>query len=139
MRRKGCSSAIWFGLLTACAIAACAGRASDLSAVGNDSESHFLVHCQPGGCSGGLSCLFGVCTALCADDSECSMLSSGAVCRSATGVADTSGPEQSICEMTCSQAADCRALGADFRCDGGVCRRDDALLTSSFSQACTDD
>lgn len=136
MRRDGWFRAACCGLLALSAIGACAGRATDLTALGNDSESHFLVQCAPGGCGAGASCLFGVCTALCSTDLECSSLSSAAVCRPVAAADGTAG---SICDVPCSTDPDCAGLGPLFSCRDGLCRAPAAELASSFARACTAD
>lgn len=135
MRRKGWLRAACFGLLALSTIGACAGRATDLTAVGNDSESHFLVQCEPGGCGAGLSCLLGVCTAACADDAQCGRWSPAASCRAATGADVTSA----VCDVACNDSAECLALGTGFRCIDGACRGASAPIEGGLSRACTAD
>jgi hypothetical protein len=113
----------WFGrlcraLVGIAIIGACSGRAKDATVAAGDSESHFLAHCVPGSCDGGLECLFGICTELCTDDSSCAPLSPASVCRPL----DASGAGSAVCDLECSTAADCASAGTDLACDAGRCR-----------------
>ncbi|HTV19271.1 MAG TPA: hypothetical protein VMG12_11385 [Polyangiaceae bacterium] len=113
----------WFGplgraLVGLAIIAACSGRAENGPVAGGDSESHFLSHCVPGSCEEGLACLFGICTALCTDDADCSSWSGASVCRAV----DASNDPSAVCDVECSDSADCTKVGAGLGCDAGRCR-----------------
>jgi hypothetical protein len=98
--------ALWLG--------ACGGIVGKPTAGG---ESHFLRHCFEG--CGSLECVSDICTRSClVDRSSCADLSSQARC---TNTSIEPG-EIAVCDLSCSQAADCAVLGEAFACDGGFCR-----------------
>lgn len=113
-------------------IAACAGRAEDLTQVGGDSESHFLAFCEPGDCAEGLVCWYGVCTDVCATDADCSSRAEGAACRT---LQEAASPAPAVCDVTCTESSDCSQLGASFRCAAGLCRAPGAK--SGMYRACS--
>jgi len=78
-------------------------------------ESHFLATCVAG-CNDGLTCLGGVCTKSCAEDSAvCTALSASAVCRAVDGI--------SLCDVPCVDVRECAgALNGQYRCQDGFCR-----------------
>lgn len=133
MRRKGWLAMSWGVLAGLVGAQACGGRTTDLTAVNNDSESHFLASCHAGGCAEGLSCLLGVCTQLCVEDAECAAWSPSAVCR-----LDAVGGGSSACDVECGAATDCLGLGAEFHCADGVCRAADERGAGGFFRGCTD-
>ena len=94
-----------------------AGCHSVPAASGGDSETHFLAECTDT-CSGGLTCLCGVCSKPCSEQASCSALSPAATCTSSCG--DANGP---MCDITCTLDADCSSLGAGFSCGAGHCRQ----------------
>lgn len=133
MRRKDWLAVSWGVLSVLVGAHACGGRTSDLTAVNNDSESHFLASCHAGGCPEGLSCLLGVCTLSCGADAECAAWSPSAICRPEA----TSGGS-SACDVECDAPADCVGLGAGFRCASGVCRAGDERAAGEFFRGCID-
>jgi len=80
-------------------------------------ESHFLIECDDS-CSGGLSCIAGTCTRGCVvDENGCDDLHDDAECT------DSIEPgEVAICDVACSDDADCGSLGANYSCEAGQCR-----------------
>src|SRR5262245_21098286 len=93
---------------------ACVERADDLGATG--SETHFLLECSES-CAAGLDCIGGVCTRACSEDAVCTSFSAAAVCTAEPGSA-----EPGACDVQCSVAADCAAIGVGYRCLDGSCR-----------------
>jgi hypothetical protein len=95
------------------------------------SETHFLALCADDSCPDGSACVCGVCTKTCSADGECKELGAHAACAPL-------GPRQSegrcpakeaaaMCDVGCLDTADCKPLGAAFRCEQGFCRpRDEA-------------
>ncbi|MDH5671922.1 MAG: BPTI/Kunitz domain-containing protein [Myxococcales bacterium] len=97
---------------------------------GGDSESHFLTTCDSR-CQAGLSCICGVCTRSCDDDATCTDLAQGASCEPHGGDqglrcdgADTPRAEPvTSCELECKIDTECSQLGANMRCEAGLCRQ----------------
>jgi hypothetical protein len=102
--------------IVASLFAGCNGKSANTS----DSETHFLEKCTDT-CSGGLTCLCGVCTKPCTASSSCGELSSSASCEDSC-----TGSSSKVCDVACSADADCSPLGADFGCSAGHCRQDSA-------------
>src|SRR5687768_4846685 len=101
------------GLLGAGLAPACA----ETTTPGDNSETHFLITCEES-CDGGLECICGVCTKPCSSDTGCGDLGGDATCNdSCDGATSTK-----ICDVACTESADCNALGAAFACYGGRCR-----------------
>jgi hypothetical protein len=94
--------------------AACDGK----SATTSDSETHFLEKCSDS-CSGGLTCLCGVCTKACTAQASCGDLATSASCEDSCSDSSTK-----VCDVACSGDADCSSLGAEFGCNNGHCRQD---------------
>jgi hypothetical protein len=90
------------------------------------SETHFLRLCDDDSCPDGSQCLCGVCTESCAADKECAGFGANATCaplgpREAEGRCPADeGP--AMCDVGCLETADCKSLGAEFRCEQGYCR-----------------
>ena len=98
--------------------AACGGDAFSRNRMGG--ESHFLAHCSDGDrCAGGLDCIGGVCTLDCsAGEGICSGLSPLASCAFQSAEPDA----RAVCDVGCSEDDACTALGAQHRCESGLCR-----------------
>jgi hypothetical protein len=76
-----------------------------------------LRHCFEG--CGSLECVSDICTRSCrVDGGSCADLSPQARC---TNTSVEPGAI-AVCDLSCSGAADCGALGEGFACDGGFCR-----------------
>lgn len=88
-------------------------------------ESHFLIQCDDS-CSDGLSCIAGICTRGCViDEDGCGDLHADAECT------DSIEPgEVAICDVACSEDADCGSLGANYSCEAGQCRGTTNVSTS---------
>lgn len=96
-------------------LAACGGSLGKRTAGG---ESHFLDTCTSS-CGGGLECISQVCTRSCQlEGSDCSDLAPSAAC---TDRSLESG--RAVCEVACERDRDCSALGVQFGCSAGFCRR----------------
>src|SRR3954454_10716854 len=91
----------------------------DQSATTGDSETHFLQTCTDS-CSGGLTCLCGVCTKPCAEQASCGELSPAASCEGSCSDASK------VCDVACGNDGECASLGADFGCNSGHCRQSSA-------------
>ncbi len=96
----------------------------------SSSETHFLERCDSD-CGQGLTCLCGVCTHACTGTSECSGFAAGAQCVSVPEDPD-SGTEGSCqrgatCDVACVTSADCQALGSDYQCETGFCRKGNVI------------
>src|SRR5262249_27572167 len=100
-------------LLLAGFASACDGK----TATSDNSETHFLGSCA-GSCSGGLECICGVCSKRCTETSACGDLSADAQCSDSCD-----GPTAKMCDLPCTNSANCSALGSGFVCDGGHCRQ----------------
>jgi hypothetical protein len=93
-----------------------------------DGETHFLRTCNPegNGCSPGLACLCGVCSAPCANTTDCRELSRYAHCvrvvnrPAAAACADTAAP--AFCDVRCTSNEDCSVLSSSYLCSNGFCR-----------------
>ena len=82
------------------------------------SETHFLTRCDAA-CSDGLDCIGGICTRTCLLASgSCGDLASGAVCTDQS----VEPGQAAVCDLGCSETADCAELGASHVCDAGYCR-----------------
>ena len=101
----------WMAVLALAWLAACAKSTPPSGGV--DGESHFLRSCKQS-CADGLECIGEVCTASCTGDDPCRELNADATCERVSGT--------SQCELGCSHADDCRALGASFLCVDAACR-----------------
>jgi polyhydroxybutyrate depolymerase len=90
------------------------------------SETNFLQRCE-GNCGEGLACLCGVCTKACTGSSECSEFASNAKCvsvlQSPDAGTDESCHQGATCDLSCTRAADCSALGSGYLCEMGYCRK----------------
>src|SRR5690606_7865400 len=103
------------GLSLAIAYGGCSGRAK----LGGDSETHFLQSCEES-CPGDLSCVCGLCTKACDQDSECKPFHGSATCsRAAAPSGDT---VERLCDLQCTSDEDCSSLGPEHRCEEGACR-----------------
>lgn len=131
MRARALISASLIGWLAALAVGACGEAGPKLG-----SETNFLRRCGDG-CGEGLTCLCGVCTRECSGDGDCSALVEGAACvepadRSSWSCSSVS--KVAICDVSCETAAECAALGAEFRCESGYCREPGEALSP---ESCT--
>ncbi len=96
---------------------ACGGTVGKIPSIG--SESHFLAYCADG-CSPGLDCIGGICTRAClTDQSSCSDLATNAACTNQS----VEPGEVAVCDVSCGSGGSCAALGADYACDHGYCRK----------------
>jgi hypothetical protein len=104
---------VWLALVV-CAglVASCRGK----SATTEDSETHFLSACTDT-CSGGLTCICGVCTKPCTTQDSCGELSESAACEDSCAEASTK-----FCDVACAGDAECSRLGGGFVCNAGHCR-----------------
>lgn len=92
-------------------------------------ESHFLIECVDS-CGSGLNCISGVCTRGCVvDEDSCTDLHPGAECTDAT----IEPGEVAVCDLACTNDAECEDLGANFSCDSGQCRGDTAVVRGPSS------
>ncbi len=99
---------------------------------GNSSETHFLRHCDNDGsdCGPGLACMCGVCTV--ADDCDrCAAWSGAAECSDPSAAACATP----ICDVTCRNDADCRALSSAHECSSGHCRAPDPDARPALADA----
>ncbi len=90
-----------------------------------DSESHFLSFCAEG-CAEGLRCVCGVCTRVCDGTEQCDDLGQSVECVPPTPAEPEScvyARVRTVCDLACSQDADCAELGGQYVCDVGVCRQ----------------
>lgn len=104
-------------LLGAIVAASGCGKAVDAT----DSESHFLAFCTAGECGPGLSCVCGVCTETCSDDTACAALVSGSRCARLTGGGCESGNDL-VCDVECNMDSDCAGLDGSYECVSTRCR-----------------
>jgi polyhydroxybutyrate depolymerase len=97
------------------------------------SETHFLQHCD-GDCGQGSTCLCGVCTRACTGTSECSEFAAEAQCVTVPehldAGAEGSCQQGATCDMVCVTSGDCQALGSDYRCETGFCRKGKVICPS---------
>lgn len=84
-------------------------------------ETHFLKTCsgEADDC-GGLSCMCGVCTVLCDDNTACSNFAD-AVCVS-PGEHGTCSSVERRCDVECHNDDDCASVSPFHVCDDGTCR-----------------
>lgn len=110
------------------AIAWAASCRSEDSGPTTGSETHFLSWCSSDdACDDGLTCVCGVCTAACTEQSACAAFGAGAEClniddRPADQIC-SDAPSAAACEAECGHDAECETLGAELRCDRGFCRQ----------------
>ena len=97
---------------------ACGGTVgSKIPSIG--SESHFLAYCGDG-CGAGLDCIGGICTRSClTDQTSCSDLAANAACTNQS----VEPGQVAVCDVSCAGRSGCTALGTDYACDGGYCRK----------------
>lgn len=106
---------VWLAIVVcAGSFASCRGK----SATTEDNEAHFLDACSDT-CSGGLTCICGVCTKSCTAQGSCGELSANASCEDSCAEASTK-----ICDVACADDAECSRLGGGFVCNAGHCRQD---------------
>ncbi len=92
----------------------------------------------------GLACICGVCTKVCDDDDDCRDVAAGADDAACVPV-DESGSarqcqpgdpvDESLCDVFCENDDDCEALGADYACQAGFCRRQSSADASDGAAA----
>ncbi len=82
-------------------------------------ETHFLARCDSSSsiCGPDLSCMCGVCTLPCDEQSACDTLP-GAACRVSEGTECAAAR----CDVECTVDADCAVVSASHRCEEGACR-----------------
>src|SRR5688500_4394951 len=98
------------------ALAACADTNTKTDV---ETETHFLHGCESS-CGAGLSCICGVCTRACTNDTACEALDDGASCAATPNACGDS--VASTCDVECTSIADCEALSGNFECAQGRCR-----------------
>ncbi len=97
------------------------------------SETHFLTRCDAA-CSDGLDCIGGICTRTCLlSNGSCGDLASGAACTDQS----VEPGQAAVCDLGCSETADCGELGAGHVCDAGYCRRG-ALVSQPMTDPIAD-
>lgn len=97
-----------------------------------DTNTSWLRICEDrSDCAGGARCLSHLCTLPCtrSDSNSCAELSEAATCRLESG----------MCDVSCDTTQDCRALGADYRCEAGSCRPVPELSLSAETLRITPD
>jgi hypothetical protein len=108
-------------LLTAAIAAALAGCQGANGGPSDDSETHWYAPCEAdAGCSGGLSCLCGVCTVPCDEAGACDGDTTACLPQSAVAACKQPGAA-GLCAIGCAADADCASAGASATCSGGVC------------------
>jgi hypothetical protein len=113
--------AILLALCLLFALLACSGPERSKE---TGSETHFLHDCALG--CGTLDCWCGICTRSCNSDASCTTLSDIATCVAPANRGDQtcSAMEMtSICDVPCATDDECTALGVEFSCTSGHCRR----------------
>ena len=89
-------------------------------------ETHFMRSClSSGACEDGLSCVCGVCTKTCENDSACTALGEDAACNELEPdslVCGSQTPSSQICDTTCMLDMQCQGLGSGYECIDGRCR-----------------
>ena len=119
----------WLGLLvSAAASGACGAETSEPVSRG---EAQFLQQC--GVRAKGYHCVGGVCSRTC--DTQ------GSMCKGLPGApscTDDAGLGQAICDVSCDDDSDCRAVGYDYTCNDGFCRLEhDGSSDISNERSCT--
>jgi hypothetical protein len=116
---NGISRVLAVGSLAIATAIGCSSSVTD-----PDSETHWLRKCDADAdCGPGLSCLCNTCTRAC-QASGCRGLGASAACVTLTPSGSDScqmAPGVAFCTTACSNDADCRAAGSNFRCIGGAC------------------
>lgn len=87
------------------------------------SETHFLTRCDQS-CGEGFDCVCGVCTKPCSETASCEKYAAAAECGPVPD-RDTLCPSSLVammCDVTCSDDADCASLGPEHHCEDGACR-----------------
>jgi hypothetical protein len=92
----------------------------------NDSQTHWLRECSSDRDCGSLSCICGVCSRLCDDDSSCATAGKTAFCGQASQLksASTCRPKSkppALCLIGCGKDAECAQANGSLACDDGVC------------------
>jgi hypothetical protein len=117
--------ALWLVLFAA----ACGGSVTKAPSVG--SESHFLEHCE-GSCEGGFDCIGGICTRPClTEQSSCAALAVNAACTNQS----VEPGQVAVCDVSCGAGTGCGALGVDYACESGYCRKASSSSSSSSGGA----
>ena len=97
-----------------------------------ETETHFLRACDDT-CDDGYSCICGVCTEACASDAECTRIEATATCAETSASCGSDIPR--TCEVECTTADDCDALGEGYGCMAGRCRAAPAAAGGGTSGA----
>ena len=84
------------------------------------SQTHFLRTCSSE-CKAPYSCLCGVCSLVCDDDTSCAEHASNAGCLDPSA-ANSCDDAPRMCDVECRKDSECGALGSGFSCDQGRCR-----------------
>ncbi len=104
-----------------CLAAVVNGCTSDVSLSRSTGESHFLAYCDSS-CGDDLDCISGVCTRGClVDENTCGDLAAEASC---TDQSIEPG-KVAVCDVECTEDADCEGVASGHRCDAGYCRGGD--------------
>ncbi len=106
MRGKNCFRAAGYALLALLSSGACAGRATDLTAIGNDSESHFLVCRESSDCRA-LGPEFLCQAGLCQDPSAAPSSSFSRACSADEQCTGGLSCLNGTCSQPCESASDC--------------------------------
>jgi hypothetical protein len=92
-------------------------------------ETHFLRRCdctaEVDSCGPGLSCLCNRCTVSCEEANSCAEFP-GAECTDVGPGCDAPTPGR-VCDVPCSNDADCRVLSSAHACEAGFCRTGPAV------------
>ncbi len=102
-------------LVAAALVVGCGGVLGGPMAGG---ESHFLGVCDDS-CADGLSCISGICTRGCVVGMDaCDDLAATAECTDQS----VEPGAVAVCDVACSNDAECQDLGASYSCESGFCR-----------------
>jgi hypothetical protein len=123
-------------------IAALTASCSDFHATeAEGGETHFLMDCAEDACPSELSCVCGVCTTTCANDTACSALGGRAACEGTKLASFACGdevPPAQVCDATCSNDTQCEAHGDGYECIHGRCRPEAIAKAVAMDDECED-
>jgi hypothetical protein len=89
-------------------------------------ETHFLRSCTQSDCGNGLSCLCGVCTRSCVEQTSCDDLGHFAMCMDTSDlISDTQCNPLStarVCASRCRVDSDCTSFDSSLQCMAGSCQ-----------------
>lgn len=113
-------------MVGAVALSGCGDRTyRDAQLDAADSETHWMQPCaQDNDCGEALTCVCGLCTTACDQDSGCGMLNEVACAEVLDTPSCTEGqPAEAVCWPGCAEDSQCASLGQGATCDeGGLCR-----------------